>query len=108
MLFAQKLALENQLKLSIVVGINKNWELQREATQRYLDFYLKGAEEVAAEASELNIQFIFMPNFTSKKLGEFVENERVNCVVCDFGPLRKHVRIVDKLRERMEKLEGSP
>ena len=108
LLFAQKLALENKLKLSILTGTDKNWEVQREATRRYLEFTVGGLKEVAEEAKDLNIGFHYLSNFTSKKLAEFVVEHDVNCLVVDFSPLRKPLRIVEKIKTAMEEMENKP
>jgi len=108
-LFAQKLALEDNLPLYVIAGISVTHPDCPEATRRTLDFSLGGLEEVAKECAKLNIEFHLLQDMTKSmadRVLDFVKESKVGCVVTDFSPLRAHRKICEDLKEKIAKLDG--
>jgi len=108
-LFAQKLALADNLPLYVVAGISVSHPDHSEATRRTVDFSLGGLEEVAKECSKLNIEFHLLQDMSKpmfQRILDFMEKSKVGCVVTDFSPLRPHRNQVEELKKGMEKLNG--
>jgi len=108
-LFAQKLALADNLPLYIIAGISVTNPKDAEATRRTVDFSLGGLEEVAKECSKLNIEFHLLQDMTKpmfQRVLDFMEKSKVGCIITDFSPLRPHRSQVDQLKKEMEKLNG--
>jgi len=108
-LFAQKLALADNLPLYVIAGISVSHPDHVEATRRTLDFSLGGLEEVAKECAKLNIEFHLLQDMTkpmAERVLDFVKESKVGCVVTDFSPLHAHRERTEDLKEKMAKLDG--
>jgi len=108
-LFAQKLALADNLPLYVIAGISVSHPDHAEATRRTLDFSLGGLEEVAKECAKLNIEFHLLQDMTkpmAERVLDFVKESKVGCVVTDFSPLLAHRERTEDLKEKMAKLDG--
>merc|ERR1712079_597429 len=108
-LYAQKLALADNLPLYVIAGISVSHPNDSEATRRTVDFSLGGLEEVAKECADLNIEFHLLQDMTKpmfQRVLDFMEKSKVGCIVTDFSPLRAHRNQVDELKKGMEKLNG--
>lgn len=108
-LYAQKLALTDNLPLYIVAGISVKHPKDPEATRRMIDFSLGGLQEVAEECSKLNIEFHLLQDNDKpmyQRILDFIKKANVGCVVADFSPLRQHRQQVEDLKKAMEKLNG--
>jgi len=108
-LFAQKLALEDNVPLYVIAGISVSYPDHDEATRRTIDFSLGGLEEVAKECAKLNIEFHLLQDMTkpmADRVMDFVKESKVGCVVTDFSPLRAHSERTEDLKEKMAKLDG--
>jgi len=108
-LFAQKLALEDNVPLYVIAGISVSHPDNNEATRRTIDFSLGGLEEVAKECAKLNIEFHLLQDMTkpmADRVLDFVKESKVGCVVTDFSPLRAHSERTKDLKEKMAKLDG--
>jgi len=106
MIYAQKLALEHNLPLSVVCMITAKHPESTGCTLRTLDFCLKGLDEVQKELQTLNIGFNLITAQGSKHpgqdLGDFmIKNFEKPCVVADFSALRPHRKILRELMESM-------
>merc|ERR1712241_1118442 len=108
-LFAQKLALADNLPLYIIAGISAKPGQDACATRRHIDFSMGGLQEVAEECSRRNIEFHLLTEHdqpTYKRILDFMEKSKVGCIVADFSPLKPHREQVDELKKGMEKLNG--
>jgi len=108
-LFAQKLALTDNLPFYVIAGISVSHPDHAEATRRTLDFSLGGLEEVAKECAKLNIEFHLLQDMTkpmAERVLDFVKESKVGCVVTDFSPLHAHRERTEDLKEKMAKLDG--
>lgn len=106
LLYAQSLAMEHNLPLTVVAMITAKGP---GATLRTLDFCLRGLDAVAKELASLDIPFNLLveqedfPEAPAKKLAEFFGQHEVGCVVTDFSALRQHQSIVDHLLKHLDK-----
>merc|ERR1712241_1253551 len=108
-LFAQKLALADNLPLYIVAGISVKPGQDACATRRHIDFSMGGLQEVAEECSRRNIEFHLLTEHDQpmyKRILDFMEKSKVGCIVADFSPLKPHREQIQKLKEGMTKLNG--
>ncbi|XP_035784325.1 deoxyribodipyrimidine photo-lyase-like isoform X1 [Anopheles albimanus] len=97
-LFAQKLALKNELPLHVCFNLVPRF---LEATIRHFKFMLKGLEEVATECEKLNIHFHLLRGNAAQNVPAFVKKHRIGGVVCDFSPLRVPMQWVDDVRKTL-------
>lgn len=109
LLYAQELALQMNVPLHVVAGINVKHPISAEATRRTLDFTLGGLEEVSQDCMDMNISFHFLedhevPMF--KRILTFMEVSEVNCVISDFSPLKPHMSQMLLLGEELKKRDG--
>uniref|UniRef100_A0A182V452 Deoxyribodipyrimidine photo-lyase n=2 Tax=Anopheles merus TaxID=30066 RepID=A0A182V452_ANOME len=97
-LFAQKLALKNDLPLHVCFNLVPKF---LDATIRHFKFMLKGLEEVAEECRKLNIQFHLLRGSAGENVPAFVKKHKIGGVVCDFSPLRVPMKWVDEVRKAL-------
>merc|ERR1712151_1144354 len=88
LIYAQKLALESQGPLQILVGLDADYSDQVESTERHARFFVGGVKEMYEEAKKLNIGMEVMCDVSGKKVCEYVKNGGFGGVVMDFSPLR--------------------
>ncbi|XP_044735319.1 deoxyribodipyrimidine photo-lyase [Chrysoperla carnea] len=85
LLFAQKLALKNELPLNILFCLPQKY---LEYNARHYKFLIKGLEEVQEECDELNINFNVCVGEPAIQVVDFIESNHIQGVVCDFLPLK--------------------
>lgn len=85
MLYAQRLALKQQLPLHVAFCLVPTFLA---APIRAYRFMLKGLREVEKECQQLNIVFHLLMGQAESVLPKFVENHKVGTIVTDFAPLR--------------------
>lgn len=85
MLYAQRLALKQQLPLHVAFCLVPTFLA---APIRAYRFMLKGLREVERECQQLNIVFHLLTGQAENVLPKFVENYKVGTIVTDFAPLR--------------------
>jgi deoxyribodipyrimidine photo-lyase len=85
MLYAQKLALKQQLPLHVAFCLVPTFLV---APLRAYRFMLKGLREVEKECQQLNIIFHLLIGQAENVLPKFTENYQVGTIVTDFAPLR--------------------
>lgn len=85
LLYAQELALENNLSLSVVFSLSPKF---LDATLRQYDFMLKGLEEVEEELKNYNISFHLLIGEPSDEVEKFSKKHAVSAIITDFSPLR--------------------
>ena len=108
-LYAQKLALADNLPLYVLAGISVKNPQDACATRRHIDFSMGGLQEVAEECARRNIEFHLLTDHDKpmyQRILDFMEKSNVGCIVADFSPLRPHREQVQKLKEGMKKLNG--
>lgn len=85
LLFAQKLAIENNSELAVAFNLVPDF---LEATIRQYGFMLKGLELVEKELKKYNIPFFLLQGQPEKTISEFINENNVSVIVSDFDPLK--------------------
>jgi deoxyribodipyrimidine photo-lyase len=85
MLYAQRLALKQQLPLHVAFCLVPTFLA---APLRAYRFMLKGLREVEKECQQLNIIFHLLIGQAENALPKFIENYKVGTIITDFSPLR--------------------
>lgn len=85
MLYAQRLALKQQLPLHVAFCLVPTFLA---APLRAYRFMLRGLREVEQECQQLNIIFHLLIGHAENVLPKFVDHHRVGTIVTDFAPLR--------------------
>jgi len=105
LIYAQRLAYQHNLPLSVVAMISAQHPKDTGVTLRNLHFCLHGLKEVQSELSSLKIGFQLVRGWerggddrAGAVLGQFIQEKHPQaCVVTDFSPLRIHRGIVEDL-----------
>uniref|UniRef100_A0A1B6H369 Deoxyribodipyrimidine photo-lyase n=1 Tax=Cuerna arida TaxID=1464854 RepID=A0A1B6H369_9HEMI len=100
LLFAQKLALKNEIPLHVCFCVKPKF---LDATIRHYKFLFKGLEEVASECKSLNIEFHLLIGNGEEVLPSFVEKNKIGAVVLDFMPLRDCLSWAQTLKKSLPK-----
>uniref|UniRef100_W5MPU1 Deoxyribodipyrimidine photo-lyase n=1 Tax=Lepisosteus oculatus TaxID=7918 RepID=W5MPU1_LEPOC len=98
LLYAQQLALEEQLPLHVCFCLVPCF---LDATIRQFGFLLRGLEEVAKECSALGLEFHLLRGSAGEVLPQFVQKQGLGAVVTDFAPLRLPLQWVEEVKERL-------
>jgi len=85
MLYAQRLALKQQLPLHVAFCLVPTFLA---APLRAYRFMLKGLREVEKECQQLNIIFHLLSGHAENVLPKFIENYKVGTIITDLSPLR--------------------
>jgi deoxyribodipyrimidine photo-lyase len=85
LLFAQELALQEKVSLSVVFCLAPTF---LDATMRQYGFMLKGLREVEKNLAEKNIPFFLVTGLAASEIPRFVREYGVGALVADFDPLR--------------------
>jgi deoxyribodipyrimidine photo-lyase len=85
MLYAQRLALKQQLPLHVAFCLVPTFLA---APIRAYRFVLRGLREVEQECQQLNIIFHLLIGQAENVLPKFIENYKVGTIITDFSPLR--------------------
>lgn len=99
-LFAQKLALKNEVPLHVCFCLVPKF---LEATIRHYKFMLSGLEEVERDCILLNIKFHLIIESAATGIPKFVKERNIGGVVCDFSPLRVPLKWVQDVKENLPK-----
>lgn len=99
-LFAQKLALKNEVPLHVCFCLVPKF---LEATIRHYKFMLSGLEEVERDCNLLNIKFHLIIESAATGIPKFVKERNIGGVVCDFSPLRVPLKWVEDVKEKLPK-----
>ncbi|KAL5275566.1 phr.2 family protein [Megaselia abdita] len=98
-LFAQKLALKNRVPLHVCYCLlSKSTD-----TWRHMKFLLGGLEKVHKECKSLQINFRLLRGYPVESINEYIEDENIGGVVCDFSPLRTPKEDVEILKNVLPK-----
>lgn len=98
MLYAQRLALKQQLPLHVAFCLVPTFLA---APIRAYRFMLKGLREVEKECQQLNIIFHLLMGQAENVLPKFVESHKVGTIVTDFAPLRVPRQWVENVGKTM-------
>lgn len=98
MLFAQKIAMKNEIPLHVVFCLTDGF---LGATLRHFKFMLDGLQEVETECKRLNIGFHLLRGQHAVEIPKFVAKNKIGAVVCDFSPLRIHRGWVDGIAKKL-------
>ncbi len=101
LLYAQQVAEENNLPLSIVFCLSPKF---LGATLRQYDFMIKGLEEVEEELKNYNISLHLLLGEPEEEIGKFSKKHGISTIITDFSPLR----IGRKWREKIAKEVSVP
>lgn len=95
-LFAQKLALKNEVPLHVCFCLLPKF---LDANTRHYKFLVKGLQEIEEECESLNIEFHLFYGDGGTEVPKFVRKHSIGAVVCDFCPLRVALQWCEKLKE---------
>ncbi|XP_073957813.1 deoxyribodipyrimidine photo-lyase-like [Choristoneura fumiferana] len=99
-LFAQKLALKNEVPLHVCFCLIAKY---LDASVRQFDFLIKGLKTVAAQCKELDISFHLLEGNGGDVLPQWVIDHKIGAVVCDFNPLRIPMGWLEGARKGLKK-----
>lgn len=85
LLYAQKLALELRVPLTVVFCLQQKF---LNGTTRQYSFMLKGLHEIELALGELNIGFTMLFGSAQETLSSYITKNKSSAVVCDFDPIR--------------------
>jgi len=85
LLYAQKLARENNSELAVVFNLVPDF---LEATIRQYGFMLKGLQQVEKELNKFNIPFYLLQGRPDKTISKFISEKNISIIISDFDPLR--------------------
>ena len=85
LLFAQELALEKKLPLTVVFCLVPEF---LSATIRHYGFMIKGLQEVETELAKKNIGFSLLSGSPENEIPLFIKKSKTSALVADFDPLR--------------------
>lgn len=95
-LFAQKLALKNEIPLMVCYCLGPKY-----LSLRLYKFMLAGLEEVERECRDLDINFHLCQGPAPEEIPKLVKQYKIGAVVCDFSPLRLAVKWVDEVKKNL-------
>lgn len=95
-LFAQKLALKNEVPLHVCYCILPKF---LDANTRHYNFLIKGLQEIEEECTKLNISFHLFSDNGGVEVPKFVRKHSIGAVVIDFCPLRVPMQWVENLKK---------
>lgn len=95
-LFAQKLALKNEVPLHVCFCLLPKF---LDANMRHYKFLVKGLQEIEEECNALNITFHLFYGNGGTEVPKFVREHSMGAVVCDFCPLRVAMDWVENLKK---------
>lgn len=98
MLFAQKVALKNEVPLHICFCLVPKF---LDATIRHYKFMLAGLQEIEQECTRLNIAFHLLLGPAATHIPKFVQENRIGAVICDFSPLRVPLAWLDEVKRKL-------
>lgn len=99
-LFAQKLALKNEVPLHVCFCLLTKF---LDGTLRQFKFLLKGLREVRKECEELNIQFHMLYGSGADVMPDFIKKHKIGALVIDFMPVRTVMNYAEQLKKTLPK-----
>ncbi|XP_053206509.1 deoxyribodipyrimidine photo-lyase-like [Panonychus citri] len=98
LLYAQRLALKFKVPLHVCYCLVPVF---LDASIRGFHFLLGGLEEVESDLLARNIQFHLLLGEPPKAVPQFVRENNIGGVVCDFAPLKVPMRWVNEIRDKL-------
>ncbi|XP_013176569.1 PREDICTED: deoxyribodipyrimidine photo-lyase-like [Papilio xuthus] len=99
-LFAQKLALKNEVPLHVCYCL---FDKYLDLSMRQLHFLIKGLERVAEECKRLNISFHLLRSNDNNVLTRWIIEHKIGAVVCDFCPLKVAKNCLEEVKKIIKK-----
>ncbi|KAL9958302.1 hypothetical protein ACROYT_G035302 [Oculina patagonica] len=100
LLYAQRMALKQEVPLIVCFCLPSKY---LDAAFRQYSFMIKGLQEVEKELTELNIAFHMLLGEPDKVLPDFVKSKEIGGVVTDFTPMRKPLKWLEDVAEKLPK-----
>lgn len=94
LLFAQEIALKNELPLAVVYESVSNFDPVK---SRIYQFMIDGLKQVEKELVNLKIPFILLESSSEKNIIDFATNYNIFTLVTDFSPLKNVRDAIDKV-----------
>ena len=91
------MAMKKRGKLRVVFNVVTQFE---GAPWRAYHFMIEGLKEVERKLEKLNIPFEVVVGEGVERMGEYIEEEEIGLLVCDFSPLRTPRRWVEEVKEK--------
>lgn len=85
LIYAQQLAQKHNTTFSVCFCLRKEFDC---ATERLVDFMIKGLEEVSQTLTEKQIPFHFIIGEPTDEIPRFIKEQKVGAMIGDFSPLR--------------------
>lgn len=101
MLYAQRLALKQQLPLHVAFCLVPTFLA---APLRVYRFMLNGLREVEKECRQLNIPFHLLTGLAENVLPKFVKTHHVGTIITDFSPLRVPQKWVENVGNKITQI----
>ena len=99
LLFAQELALEKKLPLTVVFCLVPEF---LSAAIRHFGFMIKGLQEVEAELARKNIGFSLLTGSPENEIPRFIKKNKTSALVADFDPLKIKRRWKQAVTEKID------
>lgn len=97
-LFAQKLALKNNIPLHVCFVILPKF---LDANMRHYKFLARSLEEVESDCKQLNISFHLLFGDSGDVVPQFMTKHNFGGLVCDLSPLRPAKEWVEKIKAKL-------
>lgn len=98
-LFAQEIAVKNELPLAVVYELTPNFNPVR---SRIYQFMLDGLKQVEQELSGLQIPLIILESGSQKNITDFVNKYNIFTLVTDFSPLKSSQHIREEVKTNIK------
>lgn len=98
LLYAQETAQKYGTSFSVVFCLRKSFDY---ATERLVDFMLKGLEEVEKNLIDKNIPFIFLGGEPEEEIPKFIKENHIGFLISDFSPLRYNRSWKEKITKKI-------
>lgn len=97
-LFAQKLALKNNLPLHVCFCLLPNF---LNATIRHYKFLIKGLQEIENDCNNLNIIFHLFHGTGPENIPKFIKENSIAGLICDLSPLNLPKKWVNDVKNQL-------
>jgi deoxyribodipyrimidine photo-lyase len=99
LLFAQELAMERKLPLTVVFCLVPEF---LSATIRHYGFMIKGLQEVETELFRKNIDFFLLTGSPENEIPLFIKKNKISSLITDFDPLKIKRRWKQAVAEKID------
>lgn len=98
-LFAQEIAIKNELPLAVIFEIVPNFNPIR---SRIYQFMLSGLQQVEQELASLKVPLILLESGSDKKITDFVNKYNIFTLVTDFSPLKSTLNTREEIKHNIK------